>query len=350
MKTALTPLIVLLFSGMFLFSACSITQQHVVNYQNYYRNDVKTPAQLNPITPAFTPVLENKGDLVISGTYTTSGSNIDDPKESFTDNDGIAEFENINYVSGSMAYSVTDKWSVTAQYSGGKGQNSVEIDAMQATVYDVDIYWTWFLLIPQHDYLPPIEFDANTDLNLGNLDQVERSYQYRNASLGAGYKLHTGDAGGVFAVFGGVGMGTSNITGTTHANNRKVYSDDKNAVPATYGLHENRYISAYLQPSAGINLKNWVEIGGAANFIFFHNRLKSNIPYLELNYDEKLNNIICQPSVFLNMGPKNVKFTAQYALGLPLLNSSKEHFNTGYLSAGIQLFLPTVNKPVTPEI
>ncbi len=350
MKTLTTSIASFVALGMMLFTSCAITEKQQIDYQNYYRKDVKTPAQLFPIEPAVTPVLAQKGDLVMSGTYTTSGQNIDDPKESFTENDGIAEFEQINYISGSMAYALTDKWSVTAQYTGGKGENSVDIESMQATIYDVDVYWTWFLLIPEHDYLPPIEFDANTDFTIGNLEHVKRSYQYRNASLGAGYKIHTGEAGGIYSVFGGVGMGESNITGTTHADNTKVYSPDKNAVPATYGNHRNRYYNAYLQPSIGINLKNWIELGGAARFSFFHSRLSTHIPYLEMNYEEKLNNLLCQPSVFLSMGPKNVKFTAQYALALPLANSSKEHFNTGYLSAGLQIYLPTVKQSPTPAL
>ncbi|MEI2707992.1 MAG: hypothetical protein V9E96_03110 [Chitinophagaceae bacterium] len=115
--------------GTMLFTSCAITEKQQIDYQNYYRKDVKTPAQLFPIEPAVTPVLAQKGDLVMSGTSTTSGQSIDDPKESFTENDGIAEFETNQlhqWVNG--AYALTDKWSVTAQYTGGKGENSVDIE------------------------------------------------------------------------------------------------------------------------------------------------------------------------------------------------------------------------------
>ncbi len=333
-----------------LLSSCTVTETVLYNYQDYYRKNIETPAQLTAIEPVTAPLLHQKGDISISGSMTVSGKDVEDPRKTYSEPEGKAKLESLQYFTGSVAYGLNDKWTLHGQFTGGNDRHTIDINAMQAVIYDVDLYWSWIFLIPP-DYVAPIEFTTGIDKPVGLIQSVERAYQYRQGFLGATYKLHTGNHGGIYSVSGGAGMGNAQLTGTTHADNQKAYSNNYHAVPATYGSHQNRYWSAYLQPNVGVSLKKWIETGASLRVAFFQNNLNSHIEGIGLKYKETVHTTLFQPAVFLRVGPPAFKITAEYLGVLPIANKTNQHFNGSYFNIGMMFNLPTTTpKTITTEL
>lgn len=320
------PSLVLLLS--LLLGSCTIT------FPNYHRREVKTPAQLYPISPVDIPSDPHKGDLSVSAGFTTSGRDEEKPKTDYRSPEGKANLTSLTSATGTVSYALNDHWTLSAAATKGADSKIVDIKNYSQQVNLLEDVLLALITLGL--------YDGQTATPFQTLDKVERKYDYWNASLGAAYYLPATNK--CFSVHAGVAKGGSQLTGTTHAQDARIYSGHEDAPPATYGTHQARYTSIYLQPSLRLRPEtNSLNFGLASRLSYYGSTVNTRISD-EIKYTEKVQHLLLQPSVFAAFGGKHLKFNVAYSRLVPLANKTRDHFNANYFHFGLQARIPT--KPV----
>lgn len=338
---------------------CAVTQKgETVTYQNYYRKDIKTPVQPHSSSTTYVSPFFNKGEVAVSGSFTTSGTNYNNPKDSYTDEDGKSKFEKINLYSGLAQYALNDKWSIFAEYSGGNDENVTSIKRFTTTQYEVEdnslawilnttIYLSTFGTVKTN--IDGTNYDIFSTTINPEID-VKRAYSYWFTTLGSSLKIgkfENNDVG--LSLSSGIGLGGADLLGTMRAKDDKIYLNIRDASPLTYGNHKNKHINLFLQLNYGYKINDFFELGLANRVSFHTNTIKTQliIPVASktIEYSDSYETLLIQPSIGFTVGKGFLKGGIEFAPVIPVINPTKEKFNTTLLSFSIKATIPT-NKDI----